>query len=157
MEALPQLDLGVIGNTDSAQSLPETFVVDLSSIEVNAPSARPLVQARTLKNCEAWLPSILLEGAGRGKFATICVNEDEETEGRVLRNGQATFSLTTLYLVRLPDPTASATPKDDGLNIGLIVGVVVGVVVVVAVVIVVVILTKKGGGGSSGSISSAGA
>jgi hypothetical protein len=154
VETLPKLNLGTIG--DDYKITPADFVVDVSAISISQEDLEtlkvPLVQGRTLTNCEAWGEKITFQGETGEKLATKC--EDEPQAGRSLL-APSQGKMRTLFVVK----KATNGPTEKPTNVGLIVGVVVAVVVVIAVAIVAVVLVKKkgGDGGGSDSISSAGA
>jgi hypothetical protein len=148
--ALPKLDLGIIG--DSYDTLPAELVVSLGEVKIENTVLDtlkvPLVQGRTLANCDKWV--VNFEGEDASKLGTKCEDGELPAGARMLLDDDLPL-LRTLYVVK----AESGKPtKDPGPNVGLIVGIVIAVVVVIAIVIGVVIFLKKGSGGGGGSASS---
>jgi hypothetical protein len=140
LESLPKLDLGLIGRSYSI--VPHSLVVDVGLVNMSNPILDtvkvPLVQGRSLDNCEEWGAHISWIGAGDARLTTKC--ETEGSESRLL----GLDPLVTLFVVKVEDPPTSPPGNDPDDQTGMIVGIVVAVVVVVVgVVVAVVFLTRR--------------
>jgi hypothetical protein len=147
--SLPKLDLGVLG--DSYSTLPGELVVDIGEVPLDETVLetlkRPLVQGRTLTNCDKWV--VNFQGEDASKLATTCEGEEVAPGAKLLDE----HPLMTLFVVKKSEGGKPPTTPSDSKT-GLIIGIVVAVVVVIAIAVVVVVVVLKKKGGDPGSDSS---
>jgi hypothetical protein len=135
VQELPHLDLGEIG--DGYAVVPSVLTVVIGSSSTSDDVHKPIVQGRTLGNCDEWKKKVTGLPSG---YEAKC-----ETISSSSRSLMANGDVIGLFVVK---------EKDGGLSGGAIAGIVIAVLVVVAAAAVAVwffVLRKRddSGGGAS--------
>jgi hypothetical protein len=117
---LPSLDLGEIG--DIYTVVPTVLQVDIGSTEISADLHAPLVQGKTMSNCEEWRAKV--QGLPSG-FEATC-----ETISRAAQSLLAGGPVIGLFVVK-----SKPLDPDGGLSGGAVAGIVISLLVVAGVAV----------------------